>query len=331
MDTDAFAAAHGGEWRRLQQLAGQRRLTGPEVDELAGLYRAGAAQLSQIRTQAPDPALISRLSVTLGAARARLAPRAVPSADMVARFFAVTLPAAFYRARWWTVIVAAVFLVVAVTAGWWFTQSPALRASLGTPAEFESYAEEMFAAYYSNYPAPDFAAQVWTNNAWIAFQAVGAGITGFWPAYLLATNAIGVGQAGGIMALYGDMGVFFGLLLPHGLLELTAVFVALGAGLKIFWTMVVPGPRTRLRALREEGTRLIVVALGLIGVLLVAGLIEAFVTPSALPTGWKITIGALATAAYWAYTLVLGRRAAGSGDLGDLPEEQGGYPVLEAA
>lgn len=331
MDTDAYAAAHREEWRRLEELARRRRLDGAEVDELTALYRAGAAQLSAIRTQAPDPALISRLSTTLAEARARLAPHRGFGPEQVARFFVVTLPAAFYRVRWWTLGVAAVFVVLGVAAGWWFVQSPAIQASVGTPSQLEAYANQAFEAYYSNYPAPDFAAQLWTNNAWIAFQAVGGGITGVWPAFLLWQNAVNVGQAGGIMAVYGDLGVFFGLILPHGLMELTAVFVALGAGFKMFWTILVPGPRSRLRALREEGTRLVVVAVGLIFVMGISALVEAFVTPSELPTWAKITIGALVLAAYWAYTLILGRRAVRAGDLGDLAEEQGGYVVLEAA
>nr|NLD39676.1 stage II sporulation protein M [Actinomycetales bacterium] len=331
MDTDAFAAAHRAEWRRLEELSRRRRLSGAEVDELTSLYRQGAAHLSRVRTQAPDPALISRLSSTLGEARARLAPQRGLELAQVARFFIVTIPAAFYRVRWWTIGVGVAFVVIGVGAGWWFTQSPAVQASMGTPSQLQQYANEAFEAYYSNFPAPDFAAQVWTNNAWISFQAVGGGITGVWPDFLLWQNAVGVGQAGGVMAVYGDLGVFFGLILPHGLMELTAIFIAIGAGLKIFWTVLAPGPRTRVRALREEGTRLVVVALGLVFVLGISAVVEAFVTPSTLPTWGKIAIGAAVLALYWVYTLVLGRRAVQRGDFGDLSEEQGGYVVLEAA
>ncbi|MDO5495511.1 MAG: stage II sporulation protein M [bacterium] len=331
MDTDAYAAAHRAEWKRLEELSRRRRLSGAEVDELTGLYRAGAAHLSRIRTQSPDPALISRLSTTLGEARARLAPARGIGPEHLARFLLVTLPAAFYRVRWWTVGVLVVFVVLGVASGWWFTQSPSFQAQVGTPSQLQQYANEAFEAYYSNYPAPDFAAQLWTNNAWIAFQAVGGGVTGVWPAYLLWQNAINVGVAGGIMAVHGDLGVFFGLILPHGLMELTAVFVALGAGFKMFWTVVVPGDRSWIRALREEGTRLIVVAVGLVMVMGVSAIVEAFVTPSGLPTWGKIAIGAAVLAGYWVYTLVLGRRAVRMGDLGDLAEEHGGYTVLEAA
>ena len=78
--------------------------------------------------------------------------------------------------------------------------------------------------------------------------------------------------------------LFFGLILPHGLLELTAVFVAAAVGLRLFWSWVEPGPRTRLQAFAAEGRTAVAIAIGLVVVLLVSGVIEGFVTPSGLPT-----------------------------------------------
>ena len=114
---------------------------------------------------------------------------------------------------------------------------------------------------------------------------------------------------GAIMADHDLLWEFFALILPHGLLELTCIFVAGGAGLRLFWTLLVPGPRSRGVALATEGRALMTVAVGLTGALAVAGVIEAFVTPAPMPWAVKITIGALALAALWVYTLVLGRRA----------------------
>lgn len=330
VDLDAFAAVHEQEWERLEALTRTRSLTGGEVDEFTRLYQATAGHLSVVRTQAPDPALVSRLSALLGEARARLAGTREFGWRDLGQFFLVTLPLAFHRVRWWTAGAGAFFVAVAVLAGWWFTLSPAAAAAVGTPDELRQYAEEAFAAYYSDNPAPDFAAQVWTNNAWIAFQAIGGGITGVFPLYVLYANAVGVGQAGGVMALYGDLSVFFGLILPHGLMELTAVFVAAGTGLKLFWAWVAPGRRTRLAALREDGLTLVQVALGLVLVLAVSGLVEGFVTPSALPTGVKLLLGGLVLAAYWAYTLVLGGRAARDGESGLLDEDRMGYHTAQA-
>ena len=137
-------------------------------------------------------------------------------------------------------------------------------------------------------PGAGFAAMVWTNNAWLTAVCIGTGITGVLPVYFQASNAINVGAAGGLMAAHGHLDVFLQLIAPHGLLELTAVFVAGAAGLRLFWTWLDPGPRPRGRALAEEGRALFTVAIGLVGVLAVSGLIEGFVTGSGLPWAVKV-------------------------------------------
>jgi uncharacterized membrane protein SpoIIM required for sporulation len=323
VDLDAFSAVHGATWARLDALTSQRRLTGAESDELVRLYQEVATHLSTVRSVAPDPAVVSRLSDILGRARAAISGAHEPSLSDAARFLVVSLPAALYRIRWWAVGVTVVAVAVAVVAGTHMYSSPEALAAFGTPGERRLYANEQFANYYSEHPRSSFAAFVWTNNAWIAAQCVAFGISGIWPVMVLAMNSANVGMAGAVMAEQGGLGVFFQLILPHGLLELTAVFVACAAGLKIFWTMVDPGGRPRGRALAEEGRALFTVAIGLIGVLAVSGLIEGFVTPSSLPWWLKIVIGALALAAFWTYVLVLGRRAVRAGETGDIRADEG--------
>lgn len=321
MDIDAFVAVHAPRWDRLKQLLRQRRLTGRQADELVGHYQATATHLSQVRTNAPDPNLVTRLSSLLVRARGRITASHEPAWADVVRFAVLSLPAAFYRVRWWTVAAMVIFCIYAVATGFWAYGNPEALSQMGSPQEREQYASQAFEAYYSNFPAPDFAAQVWTNNAWIAARAIGGGITGILPIGMLVQNAHAVGMAGAVMAEYGYLGQFFGLLLPHGLMELTAIFVAIGAGVKLCWAWVAPGPRTRGRALADEGLALVTVAIGLVVVLGVSGTVEGFVTPSALPTGVKIAIGALVLAAYWTYTIVLGRRAVAGGETGGIRAE----------
>ncbi|WP_336706426.1 stage II sporulation protein M [Oerskovia sp. USHLN155] len=322
MDLDAFSAVHSDEWSRLAELTKKRSLDGAEADELVRLYQSVATHLSTIRSSAPDPVLITRLSDLLGRARGRLAGAHEPAWRDVTRFATVSVPAALYRIRWWTVTVMVLFLLVAVVAGWWVATTPDALASMGTPSEREAYVNEAFASYYD--PGADFATVVWTNNAWIAAQCIALGISGVFPAYVLFANAVGVGSTGGMMAYYGELDTFLTLIAPHGLLELTAIFVAGAAGLRLFWTMVDPGPRTRLRALAEEGRALFTVAVGLVVVLGVSGLIEGFVTGSGMAWWLKIVIGAIALAAFWAYTIVLGRRAVRAGETGDLSADHAG-------
>lgn len=330
MDVDAFAAAHRDQWDRLDRLVARRRLSGQETDELVVLYRSCARHLSRVRTTAPDPQLCAELSMRLAAARGRLTGTRELSLGDARRFVSQTMPAALYRIRWWTLGVTLVEIAIAVVVGAWTLHSPEAMSALGTPTELERYANESFEAYYSNYQAPDFAAQVWTNNARIAAICVASGITGVLPAFVLFQNAAAVGQAGAVMADHGAFGQFLALISPHGLLELTCVFIAGAAGLRLFWTMLVPGPRSRGAALATEGRSLITVAVFLTGALAVAGLIEAFVTPAPMPWAVKITIGVLALAALWAYTLVLGGRAVAQGCTGDLQADEAGYVLPEA-
>jgi uncharacterized membrane protein SpoIIM required for sporulation len=318
VDLDAFSAVHAPAWSRLDELARQHRLTGAESDELVRLYQEVATHLSTVRSVAPDPAVVSRLSEILARARSAIAGAHEPAWGDVARFFVLTLPAGLYRARWWTVAVMVCFVALSVVAGVYLVNSPTAQAAVGTPSELRYIADEAFEAYYSEHPASSFAAFVWTNNAWIAAQCVAFGITGFWPVMVLVQNAVHVGSIGGVMAMHGGLDVFFQLILPHGLMELTAIFVAGGTGLKLFWTVIDPGGRPRGRAVAEEGRALFSVAIGLVLVLAVSGVVEGYVTPSPLPWWLKIAIGAVVLAAFWVYVLVLGGRAVRSGETGGL-------------
>jgi uncharacterized membrane protein SpoIIM required for sporulation len=133
-----------------------------------------------------------------------------------------------------------------------------------------------------------------------------------------------VGLTGAIMINHGRGDLFFGLIAPHGLLELTAVFVAGGTGLRLFWAWIDPGPRTRAQALAAEGRSAIAVALGLVLVLAISGVIEAFVTPSPWPTWARISIGVLAELAFLAYVFTVGRWACQRGATGDVSARDAG-------
>ncbi|MBE6480919.1 MAG: stage II sporulation protein M [Actinomyces ruminicola] len=329
MDIDAYAAAHRDQWDRLDRLTSRRRLTGAEADELVTLYRATAGHFSRIRTGAPDPALLAELSTLVAAARGRITGTREARISDVRRFWLASVPAALYRLRWWTVAVTAAEVVIAVVVGVWTLRSPEAMAALGSQSELDTYAQESFEAYYSNFAAGEFAGYVWTNNARIAALCVAGGITGVLPAYMLFANAMSIGQAGAIMADHHLLGQFFALITPHGLLELTCVFVAGAAGLKLFWTLLAPGGRSRGAALAAEGRALITVAAGLTAALAVSGFIEAFVTPAPLPWPLKGLIGALALAVFWAYTLLPGRRAVLAGHTGDLEADEAGAVQAE--
>ncbi len=319
MDVDAYVATHRGEWQRLEELVGRhRRLDGAEVDELVGLYQRVATHLSVIRSASPDPALIGRLSTLVARARAAVTGSHTPAWKDVARFFTVVYPVALYRSvRWWG-SVGVIFTLVGLVVGIWVATNPDVQATIASPAEIRQLVEHDFEDYYSSAPAGSFAASVATNNAWVAALCLAFGVLIVPVGWVLWQNALNVGIAGGLMAAGGKLDLFFGLILPHGLLELTCVFVAAGAGLRLGWSWIDPGGRTRSRALAEEGLAAGALAIGLACTLAISGVVEAFVTPSGLPTWARIGIGASLWLGFLAYVVVLGGRAARAGEVGDV-------------
>ena len=323
MDLDAYVAAHRGDWARLEQLVEQarrpRRLRGTEADELVDLYQRTATHLSVVQSTGRDPALAARLSTLVARARGTATGTRQASLRDVSRFLREDFPALCYRTRWWWGGAALAFLLVATAVGVWVATTPEVQAAVGDPEQVRQLVEEDFEDYYSEQPAQQFAAGVFANNAYVAAQAIAFGVLlGLPIPYVLFQNAVNVGVSGGLLAANDRTGLFFGLILPHGLLELTAVFVACGLGLKLGWTVVDPGRRTRVQALAEEGRALLAGALGLVLVLAVSGVIEGFVTPSPLPTWARIGIGVVAEVLFLAWVFGPGRRAHLAGRTGDL-------------
>jgi uncharacterized membrane protein SpoIIM required for sporulation len=331
MDLDAYSTAHRAQWDRLAELGGHRRLSGAQADELIGLYQSGATQLSAIKTTAGSTVPGDRLSVALSRARLRFTGAGANVLAQLPRFFVLQLPAALYRLRWLTLCVALATFAVAGLYAVWVSADPRVLANLGSDAELQQLVNNDFVDYYSSNPAASFAGQVWTNNAWIAAQCVAFGILGVYVPYIVLQNAQNLGVTAAVMFAYGKGDIFFLYIAPHGMLELTAIFVAAAAGLRIFWSWIAPGGRTRGQALAEDARALSTVAVGLVFVLFVSGVIEGFVTPAPWPWPVKIGIGALALAAFLSYMLVLGRRAARAGETGDLGEFEAGATRIYAS
>ncbi len=332
MDVDAFARAHRPEWDRLATLTRRRRLSGAEATELVDLYQRTATHLSMVRSAAPDPALVDRLTQLVAQARARVTGSHAPMWQELLTFFRVTFPVAVWRAGWWWLGATLGFLLVGFAVGAWVAGDPAVQAALGTPEQIRRLVETDFEDYYSSDAAAGFAAQVWTNNAWVSALALVAGALFVLPAvYVLAMNAVNVGIVGGLMVANDRGALFFGLIAPHGLLELGGVFLATGAGMRLGWQWFDPGHRPRSVALAQEGRAAVAIALGLVVVLLISGVIEAFVTPSGLPTWARIAIGVLALGGFLAYVAVYGRRAERAGFTGDLAVEGGATELAPMA
>ncbi|ODR26222.1 stage II sporulation protein M [Mycolicibacterium porcinum] len=322
MDVDAFVVAHRPTWDRLEELVKRRRrLTGAEVDELVDLYQRVSTHLSMVRSSSQDSVLVGRLSGLVARARAAVTGAHAPLWREFVRFWTVSFPVVAYRSwRWWLGSAVA-FFIVAVAMALWISGNPAALSAIGTPSEIEELVNHDFESYYSEHPAGSFALQVWINNSWVAAQCIAFAILlGLPIPYVLFQNAANLGVNAALMFSAGKGDLFLGLITPHGLLELTAVFLAAAVGMRLGWTVIAPGDRPRGQVLAEQGRAVVAAAIGLAVVLLVSGLIEALVTPSSLPTWARIGIGVLAELAFLGYVFHFGRKAVRAGETGDLDD-----------
>jgi uncharacterized membrane protein SpoIIM required for sporulation len=328
MDIDRFLAVNQPAWDRLDALCrsaerGVQRLDARELDELVRLYQRASSHLSYARTYFGDPALNARLTSLVGRANAIVYGTRRHSLRSLGRFFTTTFPGAVWDARRFIVVSALAFFVPAVVIGVWLAHSPRAIDAVGSAALRQTYINHDFAAYYRSQPSAQFAAKVQTNNITVAFLAFAGGVAGcVLTIVALAGNGASLGLSAGLFANAHKLPQFFGLILPHGLLEISSVIVAGAAGLRLGWALIDPGDRPRAAAIAEEGRRSVVIVAGLILTFLVAGTIEGFVAGSALSTPARVGIGVAAETAFVLYVVVLGRAAAAKGLTGALGEHR---------
>jgi uncharacterized membrane protein SpoIIM required for sporulation len=337
VDLDRFVVQNGAMWNRLDVLASRARgagravrLNAEETEELVSLYQLTSAQLSHSRTYYDDAGLTARLTTTVAASRAAIYGAPNAERGSFARFFSETFPAAVWVSRRFVAVSMVLMFVPAVAVGVWFANSEEALDTAVSQDQQDALVESEFEDYYSSQPAANFSTQVLVNNIIVSIQAFAAGVLLCVPtALVLANNGINIGVAAGLFAHVGQSGKFYGLILPHGLLELTSIVIAGAAGLRLGWSIIAPGDRPRGQALAEEGRRSIVLVLGLMLAFVVAGLIEGFVTPSSLPTAVRVGIGVVVELCFLIWVVGLGRSAAARGVTGQLGERA--RAELEAA
>jgi uncharacterized membrane protein SpoIIM required for sporulation len=337
VDIDLFIARNVPMWNRLAELTSQARLglgrlAPSEIDELVVLYQRVSAHLSHARAAYRDPALTMRLTTLVTQASGVIYRGRSRPGNAATEFFVWRFPAAVYQSGRFIAASAALLLVPAIVMGFWLGTSDAARDVAAPDAVREAYIEDDFEDYYSSDSATNFATQVTVNNIQVALLAFASGVLAGIPTVItLVVNGMNIGVAAGLFADAGQLDRFFGLILPHGLLELTAVIIAGGAGLRVGWAVIAPGDRSRSEALGTEARRAVLIALGLMVAFIVAGFIEGFVTGRGVPTALRIAIGVAAELAFLLWIVVQGRAATARGLTGEMGELDRGWDELAAA
>jgi uncharacterized membrane protein SpoIIM required for sporulation/uncharacterized RDD family membrane protein YckC len=319
----ALVRRQRAEWDEYQKLLDQARGNGlqalgeTKVSRFAALYREMAADLARARTYGGSRELLYAMERMVGFGHNLLYR---PPGRSWARFraFAGGGFPALVRRRWRPVLVASVLfylptlLTFAAVRGEPDLEHALLSGEMMSRVE-ESVEKERRGEGYVEVPEvwmPAMATSLISNNVQVTFLAFAGGIlAGLGTAWVLVLNGVMLGSVAAAFANQGQSLHLWTFVLPHGVIELTAICIAGGAGLWLGSAMLLPGRRTRREVLVTRGREAVSLIGGTALMLVVAGTIEGFISPSQLPREIKLGFALVAALAMLSYFVFAGRRA----------------------
>jgi uncharacterized membrane protein SpoIIM required for sporulation len=305
----AFTAERKPSWSELSQLANRagrraKRLGAADLRRLGALYRACAADLALARQAFPGDPVVAELEGLI--VRVRPLVYATPTRKLSFVEFVTTRYWRLIAERWIPLLLSAALLFgSAVLAGGWALRDPGAAGGL-VPAQYRSVTEPRDGTDLglSASEKSALSSEIFTNNIRVTMFTFAAGIAfGVGSAFLLLFNGVLLGVVGGLSIGAGNGRPFFELVTAHGVLELSCICVAGAAGMSLGWSLLEPGPRTRLGSLRHEARNAVLLILGTAPWLVVAGLVEGFVTPSGLGLATVVSVGLGLGALFWALVI----------------------------
>jgi uncharacterized membrane protein SpoIIM required for sporulation len=299
-------------WERLEELIhrssrGLSKLNHGELRELGLLYRQIASDLSVVSQDRSSTQLAAYLNRLLGRSHNLIYFGRRRDVKGIVSFYRDTYPRIFRQTLPLTTFAAALFLLSAI-AGWAVTQhdSGFAHRLLG-PAMMDTIERRQMWTESVVTIKPVAASFITTNNLTVAFAMFALGITGVGVLWMVALNGLMLGVVGAATWRAGMAMSLWSFVAPHGVLELPAIFIAAGAGLEIARGALFPGLLTRRESLSRAGGRASQLLLGTIPLLLVAGTIEGFFSPTGAPVAAKFALAAVLAAALAAYLFGAGR------------------------
>ena len=302
-------------WQRLEDLlvmlsgSSLRSLSRVEVREFGELYRRAAADLAIARAETRDAKLINYLNSLVIRAHGKIYRAESGGVGVVWKFFSRDFPVAFRNARWFIFIAFITFTLAAVFSGWLSYVNPEFAVTIGVEDAAAAAASNQQWWLSLNEANQIGASELLTNNIRVSFLAFAWGaLLGVGSLYVLLMNGVSIG--GVVGACYRGNSVFANDLLTfmvgHGVIELSAIFMAGGAGMMIGYAFINPGDLTRGQALKKKGMDAAKIVIGCACLLVVAGIIEGFLSPSGLPAGVKVATGIATGVVLYSYLLLTG-------------------------
>jgi uncharacterized membrane protein SpoIIM required for sporulation len=315
-NVDEFVHDRAPAWDELTGLVdaagtSPAKLGADRVRRLGTLYRATAADLAIARRRYPHDPLVARLDTLVQRGRQAVyhtTPRTASFREFVSHGY-------WRRVRERPGLLCCAILLVAlptVLAGLWAWRDPGAASGL-VPTQYQSVTAPRKAGQDLGVSVDEqssLAAEIFTNNIRVAFLAFAGGLLfGLGTVYLLIFNGIQLGAVAGLAVGAGNGKPFFELILAHGVLEMSCIAVAGYAGLRIAMANIDPGTRERGRALRDESRASVEVILGTAAWLVVAGLVEGFLTPAGKGLTVVLIVGFGLGIVYWGLVIWRGKPA----------------------
>jgi uncharacterized membrane protein SpoIIM required for sporulation len=315
---DRFITQHKNAWQRLEELlklldgASLRRLRRDEVRELGRIYRRTASDLAIARAESRDPRLINYLNSLVIRAHGRIYRADAQGGKRIRNFFARELPQTFRRTWRYTAVSFAVFFIFAVIGFVGTRYDPEFSELAGVPATFRETQIETKTHWWKDLNEANQmgASFIMQNNIRVTIYVFALGA--FFGIGTLITLAEEGARNSAVLALtyregFGDDLLTF--MIGHGVIELSCIFIAGGAGLLIGSAMIMPGDLSRADALKTRGMEAVRLMLGVALLLVLAGIIEGFISPAPISPRIKYSIGAITGVALYSYLLLAGREA----------------------
>lgn len=301
-------------WARLDALLsactrdGIRSLPHHELRELALLYRQAGADLSTARSDPSSAALARQLNELVGRAHNVLYTAAPAGRHPILRFYLQQFPQVFRQSWRYTAFAAALFLAGAAAGAALAATAPGFERFLLGGEMIDTIGRRTMWTHSILAMKPLASAGIMTNNLSVAFTAYAGGIlAGLGTGYVTVLNGVLLGVIASACARAGMGLALWSFVAPHGALEIPAILIAAGAGFVLARGILAPGMLSRRDAVAEAGRVSVRLLLGVIPLLVIAGVIEAFVSPTLIAPGLKLLTGTAVLALLSLYLLAVGR------------------------
>ena len=319
MPADKFINQRKSAWQRLEELldlldsASLRRLNREEVRELGRIYRRTASDLAIARAESRDPRLVNYLNSLVIRAHGRIYRADAQGGKRIRNFFARELPQTFRRTWRYTALSFSVFAIFATFSFVATKLDPEFSELVGVnPALREIYIETKTHWWESlNEEGNQIgAAAIMQNNIRVTIMTFALGaMLGLGTIYYLAFNGANIASVVALTYQAGFGNDLVTFMVGHGVIELSCIFIAGGAGLLIGSAMVLPGDLSRADALKTRGMEAVRLMMGVSVLLVVAAIIEGFISPAPINPKIKYAIGAITGVALYSYLLFAGRES----------------------